>query len=297
MFNASQVNSSLVSTPNYLSLDAYSFDDSDEFYFRTIDLLYKRSRLTFDFSLAADIGLMNFGKENKADYKGLRYGATLLYKNFSLRLGVNQFEDFLEFVPTLIYSSKYKNNTYSLEYTKQNAIFYTYALKAYKKRINADHFRLNDTVDFENKMQLWFGAEYNMFINGDNELTGELNWMFYKDTAFTPKFTYTLNLEGWYTSHSRQHTDFYSPNFADSTLLRFDPQYVFSKYFGLRGAYGVGYSYSDEAIPYKYGLWAFGEPMKNMDYALGCNYSNASRIATGGNYNYKECTAHLGYSW
>jgi len=295
--NASQISPTLLANPNSLSLDAYSFKDSDAFYFRTIDLLYKRSRITTDFSVAADVGLMNFGQGDVADYKGIRYGGTLFYRNFSLRLGLNTFENFSEFVPTLKYNNRYKDHSYNLEYTRQNAIFYTYAIKSYEKRIDANHFRFSDNVSFENQTELWFGVEYNMYTNSDNELTGDFNWMFYKDTAFTPKFTYTLNLEGWYTSHSKQHADFYSPNFADSTLIRFDPQYLFSKYFGLRGAYGVGYSFSDEAVPYKYGLWAFGEPMKNMEYELGCHYSNAARIAVGGNYHYEECTAHLGYSW
>jgi len=295
--NASQISHTLFPNLNSLLLDVYSYQDSDTFYLRTSDLFYKRSRITTDFSAAIDIGLVNFGQENLANYRGIRYGGTLVYKNFSLRLGVNSFEDFSELVPTLKYSDSYKNNSYILEYTRQNAVFYTYAIKPYEKRIDANHFHLSDNVSFENRMQLWLAVGYNMYTNGDNELTGEFNWMFYKDTVFTPEFTYTLNLEGWYTSHSKQHADFYSPNFADSTLLRFDPKYIFSKYFGVRGSYGGGYSSSDKDFPYEYGLWAFGEPMNNMDYEVGCHYSNAARIATDGNYHYEECTAHVGYTW
>lgn len=297
LLNASQISPRLFATPNYVSLKAYSFEDSDAFYFRTIDFLYKRSRITFDTSVAVDVGVINFGQRNVADYKGMRYGATLFYKKFSLRLGMNKLKDFSQFVPTLKYSDSYKNNFYSLEYTRQNAIFYTYSLKAYKKRIDTNHFGLSDTVNFDNKTQLWVGIDYNNYTNDDNELTGNLNWMFYKESAFTPKFTYSLNLEGWYTSHSKPNKDFYSPSFADSTLLRVDPQYIFSKEFGVRGAYGIGYSLRDKNIPYKYGLWAFGTPIQNMDYEIGCHYNNAAKITTGGRYNYKECKLNLGYSW
>jgi len=196
-----------------------------------------------------------------------------------------------------MYQNRYHQHSYSLEYTHQNALFYTYSIIPYQKRIDADHFRVTDYISFNNGTNLWLGAEYDSYSNGDNEVTGDFNWMFYKDQAFFKNFTYTLNIEGWYTTHSKQHSDFYSPSFADSTLFRIDPQYIFSKYIGVRGQLGIGYSIIDQNIPYKMGLWFFGEPMKNMDYEFGCLSSNAARIAAGGNYNYRECTAHLGYTW
>ena len=227
----------------------------------------------------------------------MRYGATLFYDNFSLRLGMNDYDDFSEFVPTLTYANRYKKHSYNLEYTRQNALFYTYSLVPYEKRIKADHFSASDFVTFENKTDLWANIEINLFSNQDTEVTGQFDWVFYKDTAFTPKFTYALALEGWYASHSKQHSDFYSPSFTDATLLRFDPQYIFSKYIGVRGRVGLGYSVTDEVMPYKYGVWLFGEPANNLAYEIGCLESNAARLSYGKNYHYRECKASLGYSW
>ena len=285
-----------VSALNYLEANAYIFEDSDDISFKSLDLFYKRSQVTNHISLAADIGLISLS-QNETEYKGIRYGGTIYYDNFSLRLGINDYDDFSEFVPTLKYQNNYKRHSYSLEYTRQNSLFYTYSLKSYEKRIVANHFSLSDYVMFANKMDLWANIEVNLFSNDDTEVTGQFDLIFYKNSHWTPKFTYSLALEGWYTAHSKQHTDFYSPSFADSTLLRFNPQYIFSKYIGIRAKIGAGYSVSDETIPYKYGAWLFGNPINNLHYEIGCLESNAARLAIGGDYHYRECKANIGYTW
>jgi len=299
MLNASQVSPQFIQTAgglNHLVGDAYIFEDSDDITFKSIDLLYKRSRITDHIALSADIGLFSIEQYEKK-YSGMRYGATLYYDNFSLRLGMNDYDDFSEFTPTLMYRDSYKNHSYNLEYTRQNALFYTYSLVPYEKRIIADHFSASDFIVFDNKTDVWLNAEVNLFSNDDTEVTAQFDWIFYRDTAFTPKFTYAYALEGWYTSHTKQHSDFYSPSFADATLLRFDPQYIFSKYIGVRGKFGLGYSVMDQVTPYKYGTWIFGEPIKNLAYEIGCLESNAARLSYGDNYHYRECRASVGYTW
>jgi len=299
MLNASQVSHQSVQTAknlNYLLGNAYIFEDSDDITFKSIDLLYKRSGITDNIALSADIGLFSISQYEKK-YSGMRYGATLYYNNFSLRLGMNDYDDFSEFTPTLMYSNIYRDHSYNLEYTRQNALFYTYSLVPYEKRIVADHFSASDFIVFENKTDIWLNAEVNLYSNDDTEVTAQFDWIFHRDTAFTPKFTYAYALEGWYTSHTKQHSDFYSPSFADSTLLRFDPQYIFSKYIGVKGKIGLGYSVMDQVTPYKYGVWLFGEPINNLSYEIGCLESNAARLSYGDNYHYQECKASLGYTW
>jgi hypothetical protein len=262
-----------------------------------VDLFYKRAQVTDALSFGVDAGLFAFERKNIVKYGGKRYGARLYYDNFSLRLGMNDFDDFSEIVPTLIYENSYRKNNYTLEYTRQNALFYTYSEIPYEKKIKADHFSLTDNISFENSNTLWANINVNFFSNQDREITAQFDYLFYKDTLFSPKFSYGVAVEGWYTAHSKQHQDFYSPKFSDATLLRVDPKYIFSKYFGLRGKIGGGVSVSDENTPYKYGLWGFGEIVKGMDYAVGCLKSNAARLANGPTYHYTECEAHLGYTW
>ncbi len=297
--NKSQISADAITTAsalNHIKADAYMFKDSADIIFKSLDLFYKRSQITDHIALSADIGLFSIG-QHKKKYSGIRYGATLFYDNFSLRLGRNDYDDFSEFVPTLTYKNSYKQHSYSLEYTKQNALFYTYSLVPYEKRIIANHFSVSDYILFENKTDLWANIEVNFFSNADREMTTQFDWVFYKDSVWRPKFTYSVALEGWYTSHSKHHYDFYSPHFADSTLLRLNPQYVFSKYAGVRGKIGIGYSIVDKTIPYKYGLWLFGNPMKHLDYEIGCLESNSARLSYGSNYYYRECKAKISYSW
>ena len=281
------------------SLDArgYYFDDSDGIVFKSLDLLYKREGITEDISLGGDIGIFSIEQKGGQKYSGTRYGIDLFYSHFDLRLGFNKFSDYSEFVPTIKYHNNYENQSYLFEYTRQNALFYTYSLVPYEKKIIANHFSVSDYIVFENKTNLWANIVVNFFSNDDREITGQFDWIFYQNTLFSPKFSYTLALEGWYTSHSRQHTDFYSPSFTDATLLRFNPQYEFSKWFGLKAKLGIGHSFHDEIEPYKYGLWAFGKPTKNLFYLAGCLNSNAARLANGPTYHYTECEVKVGYKW
>jgi len=299
MLNKSQVSNDAVrfqSMLNHIEGDGYIFTDSDDITFQSIDLFYLRSKINNHISVGVDAGMFSISQHEKK-YNGIRYGTSLVYDNFSLRLGMNSYDDFSEFVPTLKYTNVYKEHSYVLEYTRQNALFYTYSLIPYEKKIVANHFSATDYIVFNNKTNLWANLEVNLFSNNDTEVTGQFDWVFYKNTYWTPKFTYTLALEGWYTSHSLQHDDFYSPSFADATMIRFNPQYIFSKYLGVHGQIGTGYSVVDQTIPYKYGLWLFGNPINNLNYEIGCLKSNAARLSYGGDYHYQECKATLGYSW
>ena len=167
----------------------------------------------------------------------------------------------------------------------------------YEKKIIANHFSASDYVNLKNNTNLWMNLQMNMFSNNDTEFTGQFDWRFYQDTLFTQNFTYYLALEGWYTSHSKESLCFYSPSFSDSTLLRIDPQYIFSKYFGIKGKLGIGYSVTEETQPFKYGYSIFGNPTENLSYTAGCTHSNAAKLAAGTTYHYTECEVNLGYKW
>ncbi len=286
-----------IETKNVFFLRGYHFHDSEKITFDSADIFYTRQNITKDIALGADAGLFYLQKDGITRYNGMRYGASLFWKHFIFRAGVNKFDDFSEFVPTIGYENNYKNHNYSIEYTHQNSLFYTYSLCSYKKRISADHFSLSDYISFQNKKNLWTNLTVNKFNNGDTEITGQFDWRFYYSKPYQKRFNYDLALEGWYTSHTKQHSCFYSPSFADTTILRIDPQYIFSKYIGIQAKAGLGYSFKDNSQAYKFGLWFFGNPQKKLSYSLGCLRSNSARISASSSYNYQECKVDLGYSW
>ncbi len=275
----------------------YHFQDSEKITFNSIDLFYTRQQITSEFGIGVDGGSFFIQKQDVAKYSGKRLGASLLWNHFTFRIGINIFDDFNEFVPTVQYESKYRQHNYSLEYTHQNALFYTFALCPYEKRIDVHHFSASDYISFRNNKDLWANLELNNFSNNDTEFTGQFDWRFYYDTLTNKNFSYHLALEGWYTTHSKQTTCFYSPDFSDTTMLRIDPRYIFSKYLGVKAKAGLGYSFADQAQAYKLGLWFFGTPKENLTYNIGCLYSNATRFSASSSYNYRECDVNLGYTW
>jgi len=301
-FNKSQIHLSdtIITTQtnlNYLLGKGFYFEDSADMVFTSVDIFYKRGKISENFDIGIDAGYFLIEKKNINKYKGMRYGASLFWKNFEFRLGLNNYDNFQEVVPTIIYKNNYKKHSYSLEYTRQNAFFYTYSLCPYKDRVTANHFSASEYITFDNSGDLWANLEINLFGNGDSELTSQFDWRFYQNKLFISNFRYHLAIEGWYTSHSKQHNCFYSPKFSDATLLRVDPQYIFSKYFGIRGKLGLGHSVTDKIQPYKYGLWLFANPNTELSYSIGCLNSNAARLSTGPTYNYTECEVNLGYKW
>lgn len=306
MLKKSRIASSPISTSgdltyqnylNYLYGNVYHFEDSQDIVFESTDIFYKRSKITNNLDMAIDGGYFFIEKKGVNKYEGTRYGATLFYNNFSLRLGINQYENFSEIVPTIKYQNSYKQHNYTLEYTRQNALFYTYSLCSYEKRVTANHFSASDYVALKNNTDLWSNVAVNKFSNNDTEVTGQFDWRFFYDTAFNDKFSYYLAAEGWYTSHTLENSCFYSPEFADSTLLRVDPQYVFSKYLGVRTKFGAGFSATGNSVSYKYGAWLFGNPTDKLSYTAGCLHSNAAKISADTTYNYLECKLNLGYEW
>ena len=275
----------------------YHFSDSDDVTFKSADLFYKSPTSKEKLGFGLDMGIFSIAQKGNSTYNGIRYGATLFYNHFSVRVGVNDYDDFTEFVPTLKYENSHKKHSYSFEYTKQNALFYTYALTPYEKRITAHHFSISDYITLKNKTDLWMNLESNIFSNDDKEFTGQFDWRFYQNTLFTPDLTYYLAVDGWYSSHSKPNNDFYSPAFSDATILRIDPEYHLLTYLSLKATLGIGYSIKDESTPYKYGLWALGTSKEKLSYSLGCLFSNAARLSNGPNYHYSECQLDLGYRW
>jgi len=291
------VSSSQSSDYNTLTFKGYYFHDSAEITFKTADLFYKTKNIFHNTAFGIDTGVVSLEKKNQGKYTGYRYGFSVYWKHLMLRLGANHFKDFSEFVPQISYTNSYKKHNYLIDYKYQNSLFYTYALKSYEKRIKAHHISVSDYISLERQSDLWASLEYNIFSNSDKELTLQYDWRFYYNQLFDESFSYYIALEGWYTSHTKQHTDFYSPSFSDTTIIRIDPQYIFSKYIGIKAKAGIGYSFKDKTVAYKYGIWLFGNPINNLSYNAGCLYSNSAKVSSGTSYNYEECKLNLEYQW
>jgi len=282
---------------NSFRAEGYYFSDSDKVKFQSIDLFYKRYFFRNGFGLGIDGGIFSIEQDGNNKYNGKRFGVSALYEHFKVRLGMNVYDDFSEFVPLIEYKNKYSKNEYKLQYTRQNALFYTYSLKPYERRIFSDHFSADDYISMDNNKSLWVSLAADNYSNADLALTAQFELNFYSATIVAPNFYYKLYLDGYYTGHSKQHNDFYSPQFDDSTMIRIDPEYLFSKYLGIRGSVGIGNSMSAASIPYKYGAWLFGTPQASLSYIVGCLYSSGLRSASITPYNFMECKANLGYSW
>lgn len=299
MISNSVETASLEKSLNTALLQGYYFEDSDNIRFSSVDLFYKREEFIDNIDVGVDSGFFAIEKKNLKKYEGRRYGATLYADQWSLRLGVNQYSDFSEFVPTLKYQDRYKKHSYLLEFTRQNALFYTYSLCSYENRISTNHFQASDYVNLGNEKDLWASFALDDYDNGDLAFTPQFDYRFYYDTIVAPDLTYHLAVEGWYTSHTKTNDCFYSPDFYDSTLVRIDPEYHLSKSLRLQSKFGVGYSFYAKSLHYKYGVWLKGTPLQDMDYSFGCLQSNSSRGSFAGSkgYSYVECKAELGYRW
>ena len=287
---------------NSAGLEAVSFSDSTGISFNSVDLFYRTVKLSRHFDFGVDIGKFSIEQRNLAKYSGFKYGATMFYDNFfygnfSFRLGVNEMDGFYEISPRFTYQKKYDNSSLSFKYQRQNALFYTKSLAPHEKRIVADHFSLTHFTTFDNNTTLWANLATNLFSNSDVSHTAQFDWEFYKPVSDS-KFEYLLALSGWYTTHAKQHNDFYSPSFADATLLRVQPSYTFNKWFGIRGRFDVGYAFTDQMVPYKYGLSLYGTPVKNMTYNLNCLHtSSTKRAGNSRSYLTDTCSLNLGYVW
>ncbi|UCM99434.1 tetratricopeptide repeat protein [Sulfurimonas sp. SWIR-19] len=282
---------------NIARAEWFSFSDSEKVKFQSVDLFYERYFFKNNFGLGVDGGLFSIEQEGRNKYNGKRFGISALYKHFKIRLGMNIYDDFSEFVPLVEYKNKYKKHEYILQYTRQNALFYTYFLSAYEKQIFSDHFSLEDYLAMDNNTSLWAGLAADNYSNGDLAVTAQFEWNFLTGKFLTQKLRYRLYIDGYYTAHTKQQNDFYSPVFDDITMIRIDPEYRFSKYLGIRGSMGAGTSMSGNSIPYKYGVWLFGNPVENLSYIVGCLYNNSLRSAANTTYEFTECKANLGYSW
>ena len=298
-FNKSQIvaKNNTSKYKNIAGLDGFVFQDSEDIDFRTLNLFYTRQNIYKNLAIGVDGGVFSIQKKGVAKYDGIAYGVSLLLEGFKLRVGINNFEDFSEVVPTLSYQNSYNGHNYALEYTHQNALFYTYSLCPYEQKIDVEHFNVSDYKSFKNNTDLWMSLDLNLFENSDTEVTAQYDWRFYHGSFFRQKFSYHTALEGWYTTHTNPNGCFYSPKFSDATLLRVDPVFRFSNQISLKGQFGVGYSFEENTVPYKYGAWAFGDILKDFSYNVGCLYSNISRLSSSGNYNYKECRLNMGYKW
>lgn len=283
---------------NYLTAKGYHFEDSEGVIFNSANLFYKRFKVANNIDLGVDAGIFSVEEKGIRKHNGKRYGVSLSYNHFTFRLGENVFDDFSEIVPTLLYENSYKNHSYTLEYTRQNGVFYTYRLCPYENRIKADHLSISDYISFKNHVNLWGNVTANNYSNGDLEMIGQFDWQFYYNSLMDNRLTYDFALDGYYTTHSKQHSCFYSPHFDDGTFVRLNPDYRVSKYLAVLGMLGSGYSFHTNQILYKYGLWFHGNPLTNLSYKIGYMKSNSARSGISGNgYHYHECKAELEYRW
>jgi len=285
------------SIPKELLQKGYYFEDSDDVIFASYNLFAKQVSLTSKLSLGLDIGTFYVQEKNRSKRQGYQYGLSVYYDKWTVRLGRNSYNNFNEYVPTVRYKGTYGRHGYQFEYTYQNALFYVFREKTLNDRIKAHHFNLSDYVTWRDKTSLWSNIEVNNYSNNDTEIVTQYDWRFLYHKVAHTALTYDLAFEGWYSTHSKETNDFYSPKFADTTVLRTDLIYRFSKYMSLRAYAGVGYSFYDKYIPYKYGIHIFSNEIDQLHYDVGCLYSNSLRAASNTNYHYMECDFSLGYTW
>lgn len=281
---------------NHLGLNGYVFQDSSHITFASLTASYKRDNIVEDFDLAVDGGYFFIEQQNVKKYEGKSFGVRGNYKNFGLRLGVNRYADSMEFVPSIFYSLRLFDNSFSLEYTKQNALFYTYSLCPYEQSVTASHFSFSDYVDLYKGNDLWANITMNFYSNKDIQGVGQFDWRFFNE-YLTRDFSYHLALEGWYTMHSLENSCFYSPKLVDTTLLRIDPVYPVSKNFVLKAKAALGHSFKVQKQQYKVGLWIATTKMTKPSFSFGCQASNVATVTYAPTYGATECTLDLGYTW
>lgn len=285
------------SVPRELLQKGYYFEDSDDVIFASYDIFAQQVSLTKRLGLGLDVGTFYIQEQNRPRQQGYRYGVSVYYDKWTLRLGQNTYNDFSEFTPTVRYTDTYGRHEYQFEYTYQNALFYVLRERAVDERIDTHHFSLSDYVTWRDKTSLWSSFEVNSYSNHDTEIVAQYDWKFFYDNVDNTAFSYDLALEGWYDAHSKETDSFYSPKFADTTVLRVDASYRFSKYMSVRAYAGAGYSFYDKYVPYKYGVNLFSNEVEHLLYDVGCLYSNSLRNSSSTNYNYIECNFSLGYTW
>jgi len=283
--------------PKNIVAKGYYFSDSDDILFYSVKS--GMTHIPLSKSLYADI---NFGyfytqEKNIVSYSGVLSEVIVHYNHFGLGLAYQKYTNFSEVVPLLSYHDRYKNHSFQVKYRYQNAIFYTHRPAVLEKRIKAHHYEISDYSTYGKQVSLWWNVTLNDMSNNDLSWIAQFDWRFFYDTLFHKKISYDIALEGWYTGHSKITDLYYSPQFADSTLLRFDPNYKINPHMQLKGMLGAGYSFSDNTTPYKIGLKIVGDPYKNMLYEMGCLYSNSIRGTSASTYNYLECQFSLGYTW
>ena len=283
--------------PKELLQKGYYFEDSDDVVFASYDLFAKQVSLTKKLGLGLDIGTFYIQEKNRPKQRGYRYGVSVHYDKWIVRLGRNSYNDFSEYVPTIRYKDRHGRHGYQFEYTYQNALFYAFREKTLDERIKAHHFNFSDYITWRDKTSLWSNIEVNNYSNNDTEIVAQYDWKFFYDKVDNTAFTYDFAFEGWYDTHSKETTAYYSPKFADTTVLRADAIYRFSKYMSVRAYAGAGYSFYDKYIPYKYGMHLFSNEIDQLHYDVGCLYSNSLRAASSTNYHYMECDFSLGYTW
>ena len=286
------------SVPRELLQKGYYFEDSDDVIFASYDILGREVSLTHKLGLALDIGRFYINDHSHGRQYGYRYGVSLHYDKWIVRLGQNHYDEFSEFVPTIRYTDKYGKHEYQIEYTRQNALFYVFRESVLDQQITTNHFSVSDSISWRNKTSLWANFELNAYSNNDTEITVQYDWKFFYDKMRNIDFSYGFALEGWYDSHSKQIKKlYYSPKFADTTIVRLDTEYRLSKYLNIRAFAGAGYSFYDKYVPYKYGIHLFSNEIDSLLYDMGCLYSNSLRNSSSANYNYIECNFLLGYTW
>ena len=281
---------------NYLLAKGYYYEDSSHIRFKSLNLFYRRNRLSENLDMGVDGGLFSIEDETRR-HKGTSVGISAFFHHFSLRLGENIYDDFSEFVPTLSYQNVYKRHSYILEYTKKNALFYTYSLCPYEKKISTHHLSASDYIALSEKSDIWSMISVDFFSNRDISSVLEFDYKFFDSLDQFEKLRYSFSVDGWYNTYTKTNNCFYSPKFDDSTMLRIDPSYPLSKYASIRARFGLGYAFYSKSQVYKYGLWLSAQPIQNLSYEIGCQKSNSSRSGFGAGFYYNECEANVGFKW
>jgi len=280
-----------------LRLDYYRNKDDVEF--KAISTAYERKYLFDKWGMGADIGYFTISDPIIGKQDGMGAGITVSDKHFSIRLGINIYEEFSEFAPVLQYKNSYGSLSYLFEYAYQNAMFYTMSPQALDEQIGANHLEASGYYYGGERWNVWSSIALNIYSDDNTAFIPQFDYSFYR-FIFSKRFSVATSLNGWYSFNSNPSPSYYSPGSYDSTLMGLRPRWEASDYLIVNAIFDAGYSFTTDSPLYNFGLFLSMPEKDGLKYEVGCRESNAARNTTSLttiDYYEVECTGLLEYSW
>ncbi len=213
------------------------------------------------------------------------------FKNLSIGLGVDKFDDFNDFVAKLEYYHNLSNHSLSYVLSFENGIFETAATCMVEKDIDVISFALYDSILLKNLEQAEFTLEINNFSDNNLNINTFINHPINK--IVYSNFANVFSIAGSYEYNSKSDTCYGAVDFFDGNYLQMRPKYKFLKDSYIEGIVSAGYSFkSNEA------LYAYGFIMKLMtegylNLSLDCHHYQSGYSPDGAD----ECFASIMHIW